>query len=71
MASAQECLPLYMPKYGSETEITETSEEGDTELAVTMGLSHSSVQEDDGHDNHVCSTVIYSNLDTSQFFPCF
>lgn len=36
-----------------------------------MGLSHSSTQEDDGYDSHVCSIVIYSNLDTSQFFPCF
>lgn len=77
IASSQEGLPSHMPKYGSEIEIIENSEtSGETELAVTTGLSHSSVQEDDGHDNHVCSTVIYSNLDTFPVakkalrFPC-
>lgn len=69
IASAQECLPSHVPKHGSQK--TRTSAEEETELAVTTELSHSSVQEDDGHDNRgVCSTVIYSNLDTSQLFPC-
>lgn len=56
----------------SEIDITENSDiaEVETELRVAVGLSHDSVQEDDGRDDHlVCSTVICSNVDISQVFP--